>query len=584
MNNEIIDENKESMEATSSNTQRKRKYKTEKDVISSASTYVKKVSLSDDKKTNIIDSENKKRKIVSIRLTLSDFMKYVQQIFINTIIDEGRSIHFDKPLEKYIISEESQILPLNNNNTTVLNKTDNTKLSVSFRWYITLMIIKELYKIAEIHNIILLFPKEALKYFLATYYNFIKVDDLIDTNKSLKPDKKTKSTSMPNGSVLCEYTKGFDIFINNMSKYDSDDIKALRFIINNKIQLSPKIYNICHEISVKPHEYNVDKTDIKRNDYVQIIVTNFKHAIVLVTSNIIMIYDGYQFIVPSLSIDKDLTTKLLHNSNLQKHEYLLLDVMLIKNRVIDILDMQLNNNIPLPLDYNERLKLITDLLPSIKTVNINTNVNALQDVSYIQKKKYDFGPSYIYNKLHITAAAVGISEKNILLAFKENNNTLVYKTKAIISGPLSCMITTVPYQCVTTVNGSGTNDDNNNILNNQTYTISLGDVVYTLNQIEPNVHLFKHVIPIELKDQNKLGNLSKNPISKIIDYKPQTTTKDIGLFDNFKKHLEQDAHEHELMDILTSMVKNTSFATPDMKQLMSRLMTPDIHIDPDVFV
>lgn len=363
------------------------------------------------------------------------------------------------------------------------------------------------------------FSKEALKYFLATHQRFIQIVDFRDTNSIVRSDKKNskqlalKNLSVLNfGAILLEYVKGIDMFTSNLNRGEPSDIEALKFIIENNMVLSPTIYNINSNVIIEEPTYKTEKNLIDHEGYIKIPLTAFKRVTLLITQNIILMYDGFQLTVPSASIEKDFTANVLEETNLKKHEYVVLDVLAsTKNKIIDILDINHSRH-NLPIMYSERIELAGALFPRIKTINISAQSTA-QSSCYIQKKSVGFGAvSYVYTRAPLIAAAIGITNKVVHLAFLGPGKTLLPRIKGNISGPTSCMLMTAAFNA----------DRSSNTIkyNNETY-----EIVGNISQIK----LFEKVIPIEIKGANKINNISKDPVSSYEKHKPQTINKDVSV-------------------------------------------------------
>lgn len=527
-----------------------------------------------------IGMESKKRKAVpSLTINMLQFITLVLDIYREAYIDENSKIVFKKSIDQYLSeftassssSSPSKKIRIDCNDTAV-----NANIETNWPHYRATTfynIIFQLFRKLESENAIIQFPKESLKFFLASYHPFVQAYDFDGTNKIIKSDKKNKTlATLTCGSILLEPIRGYDSFGASMHRCDQNDIEALKLIVNNKIELPSKMYHICGKRHFKNVVYETDVTGEKREGYCQIYISNFKRATVLVTNSIVMVYDGKQFIVPPISIEKDFNTQLISNSTLKKNEYMLLDVLMsTKHKVIDIIQTNVEGIENLPDLYSDRLSLVTKTFPKIKTVTV---MNSSQDSSFIQKPKKGFGPTYIYHKSNLTAAAIGISETHVILAFRDDsgtttpsvvNNTtatkncLVVKTKGIVAGPSIYAITTTPRHL---------NSHNNKIMFN--------DIEYTLSGDLSNVEVFEYVIPVELKDNNKIGNISERPISWVSEYKPPSTTKETSTLDALQKQFDNDP---SIMSRVMLMIANHKHAIdPETRKLLQSLIEPEIPI------
>lgn len=92
-------------------------------------------------------------------------------------------------------------------------------------------------------NASLHFGRESLKYFLATHQQYVSVSDFVDTNRLNTTCAKLKTTSrLSNGAILVEYSKSKSMFASNLSRCDSADVDAIRFIVKTGMSVSQSIY------------------------------------------------------------------------------------------------------------------------------------------------------------------------------------------------------------------------------------------------------------------------------------------------------------------------------------------------------
>jgi len=467
-------------------------------------------------------------------------------------------------------------------------------LSKSQRCRIFHFIINSVLDILDANNITLQFSREALKYFLVSHSRLLKPSDFADTNTITKNDRRVGKHTMHlmNGAILNEYGKNPEIFIASLGRSDDNDVDAIKFIVQHGIILDPKIYNVCTKINVQTQKYKPDINYTPRNDYSMILISNFKQTPVLVTRNIIMVYDGNQFILPPSNVERDFTSLVLSSSKLQNDDYILLDVIIsTKSKVIDILEYKIGDLHELPQEYNKRLELIVEYLPTCKVATIS-NQNHYTDVSYIQKPNVGFGDSYIYTKSNITAAAIGIEEKNIVLAFLSDNNNLVVKQRVTLASPVSYTMIMAPTQTNTNnnenclnndgaiANNEDSNKNNTNIPRevNAPPTIKYNNEVYNIIGDVENTTLFENIIPVELRDCNKIPNLSRRPISNVSEYKPVQVNKDLTTLDLFKRQI--DTNPDLINAFLQALTANPFAISQETKHILRSVIEVDTnHID-----
>lgn len=385
------------------------------------------------------------------------------------------------------------------------------------------------------------------------------------------------SSQLTNGAILNEYGKGLDIFIAAMARSDESDILALKNIIRHDLYLSPKMYapSLKLQAFTRP-QLTVDTVSILRPDYAQIMFTTHKQMYVLLTSDIVMVCDNQQFVIPSSIIEREFTWSMKQASELtQPGDYVVLDVLFAtKARVIDLIAYSRNNVTEVPESYEDRLNLIRTLVPGVQITTYNVtpsaeaaaglqklsnaivgfdldlktnSVSALGggDISYISKPMHGFGPTYIYNKYSLTAAAVGIFGKNVALAFLEND-CLVVRIKTSIAGPLSYLLTVAEIQD-TLPQADGK------------VTIKHNGVEYPVQGDLREIQFFKYVLPVEVKDGIRWGCISTRPISTMAEYKPVVIKRDVVNYDDIRHTILQDVSlihrlfcDSELSNIMSS--------------------------------
>lgn len=484
---------------------------------------------------NNSSNDSKKRKNSTLSISLLRFVQLIWEIYNDMKIDVAfkKKPEYKKNILSYLEDMEVKRLKLDDddgmiNTTTHENdlyaKDQHTAIKANEKKVIFQHIVLALYAALEQKNFTILFPKEMLKYFLATYSRYITPEDFIDTNQIIKNDRRSKNTGqLINGAILYEYGKSLDSFISNMSRSDSLDIEALKFIITSGIVLPRKMYQLHINLKVAPNEYIIDKNYTPRESHSMILISNFKRVIMLITKNIIMIYDNNQFIIPSTHIEREFNTSLISGVQLASSDYMLFDVLLsTKTKVIDIVQCSLGGKTDLPELYADRLKLITKTFPKIKTVSLSESV-ANVDISYIQKPNKGFGPAFIYHRSNLTAAVVGTINKHAILAFEDKDNTLVIKTKASILSPVLFTIATAPYK---------------KNVNYENPTIKYNNIDYKIVGDLTNVNLYETVILVECRECNKIAHISHRPLSQVSEYKPMTTSREMQTVETYKRQIE----------------------------------------------
>lgn len=534
---------------------------------------------------NIMSLDSRKRKAPTISINLMQFVHLLYEIYDEMIFDNAtKQMSFKRPISTYVDNcSSAKYLKFDENSTSVgipPNSSDNFKSKVYN------CIMNKLFVWFENQNATFIFPKELLRYFLATHIKFIKPSDFIETNAIPKADKRGKTVAqLLNGSILYEYAKGFDIFVSSMARSDIGDIQALKFIIQKKITIPSNMYeqSLNIKFTPKPHIQDIECTH--REDYSQIMITNNKQMFVLITKNIVMIYDGTIFVAPTTNTEREFTTKLREESKLNEGDYMLLDIMFaVKIRVIDVLQCSLNGKTTLPESYTSRLQLIQRILPGIRLATITTQQRTNNnDCSYIHKPNVGFGPSYIYHKSNLTTAAIGILDKNVILALHDRNDkSLVVKYKVSISGSASYLLAIMPTIAVSIPNNNSEPQEEQ-LQSQQTsqpqgpsLTILMDDIPIRIVGDLKDVRLFEKIIPIELKDCNRLGLYSNRPISDVSEYKTNTVRKESAILDDITKQINLNP------DLLSQILMKAAVASvtlnDEAKAIIRNILDPKFDI------
>lgn len=490
-------------------------------------------------------SDSRKRKPTTLSITLNTFVMLVWEIFTDMSIDPAFNERpkYKKSLAYYCDDFENKRMRTADCDAGSSNddvKNEHSTLKMSERKVIFQHIVMGLFAAFEQKNASFIFSKEMLKYFLATYSLFIKPMDFADTNKINKNDRRSKSAGqLMNGAILLEYGKSLDSFITNMSRSEPSDVEALKFILNHKIILPRKMYQLHTTLQIEQPQYNVDTIFHTRDDYATILISNFKRCLMLVTKNTVMMVDNNLCVIPTANIERDFNISLMSKNKLSSTDYVFLDVLLSsKTKVIDIVKYKHGDKTKLPEAYAARMKLIADLFEDIKTVNSLQPITS-NEYSYIHKPKMGYGPAYIYHRSNLTAAVIGTSDKHAVLAFEDKNKTLVIKTKASIQSPILYTITTLPYS-------KNKNADNP--------TIKYNGIDYKIVGDYSDVDLYETVLPVECRECNKIAHLSNRPISQVTEYKPVTNTRESLQFEVFQKSMQNNPlFAKQVVDYLKQM-------------------------------
>lgn len=518
-----------------------------------------------------------KRKIQSFNIDLCRFCVMINAIYWDTTISEKSdgtvNASIPNDINSYVTRTVSGQLLNGGSRVKTGNEEDEaTKLTRDkHKCSIFMSIINECFCALEKANISTSFPREAFKFFLATHSSAVTPNDFITGNfngVSARHEKKNDSSKtqnqLPPGGILLEYVKGLDAFVSNIGRATKEDTDALRYIIENDMRLSTRIYSQFIDTRFADARYETDTGNVEREGFVRIACNNFKRAAILLTRNIVMQHDGHEFVVPSINVEKDIPVTQL--SRLKPGEYVVLDVLLCaKNRILDLLAANMANEHEVTGDYARRLQFVTERFPELKCVTFITNeVSVLQDaktsdVSCVRKpvlgKPNDV--SYVYTKPPLTVAIVGRYEKHVCLAFKQDNDTLVTRIKSNVSGPLVPLILLREFQRVPH--------------NSERAEIQVNGQAFEITGELFGVRLFKNAILAELRESNKLGALSEHDVSRITDYRPPVTQKDDQGIEYVETLLNKNVSR--LADIITRQSNG-----PKLLKLLNEKYNVDIPI------
>lgn len=459
-----------------------------------------------------VNNTASRKRCATFTVTLKDFVGAHLNATADLIInDETKEKEFASSIDSHF---QASFKRAKMNDETVAQR---SKYSLDFKRKMCNYIISEHLAWLESKNACCLFSKDALKLFLATYYKCIDTEDFQNTAAiNTKSDKKDDSERpiLSKGMILVEYVKGAVTFATKLAKTDSDDISALKDIVENQIQMSDTIYEPLHgplRDFTSPIIAEDDCAVIRPEGYAHIPLSTNKLVYVLVTAHILMIFDGKQFVTPtSLSAEREFSESVHLPRTFQSRDYMVLQ-FIFANKSSKIVDV-VKSNFDLPSKYMDRIKMIKLHFPNMK---IAASQNIV-DGSYLHKPLEGFDPGFMHFKHNLTTAAVGIiDKKNVLLTFLQDSK-LVFGTRSFITGPSSALIYS---------------------MSSTTVTDSLPKkIMHGLEELEivgdlKGVELFKHVILLEYKEGNTIGAKSMRPISSITEFKPpekcDTTVEDM---------------------------------------------------------
>lgn len=389
------------------------------------------------------------------------------------------------------------------------------------------------------------FPREMFSVFLASYSGHLMPVDFVGTNHVAQVgDAKLKSAF---SATLMEYSSpklSMPGFVTLAAKQDPDLVKAMKFIVTHRMRLPKAMYSIPCKLSLtfRPPTWEREEEVVDRHSthFKLPINSTCKPQYILLTRDVMMLYDGCQFVAPQMSLENQipLSAKL----HLKDGEYVVLECL--NQSKLRIIDLVASNVLDLPPGYKDRLDSIRDIFSKDLPLDAGTK----SDVSdcgnnYILKPNEGFGRCYIVNRNFTTAAVVGLVGNEAVLAFRLNKDVLQVKDKKPITGPslqtLFLLPTTAPnMQGVLTI-----------VCEGKEMLVDLSKCKFPADDLQ----CFSEAVALELKEvsaSTKVGSLSSRPISPPSAYKGSHSSKE----DNQMKHDEVVAKGDDL-DFALRLIK-----------------------------
>lgn len=412
----------------------------------------------------------------------------------------------------------------------------------------------------ERENINVTFSREHLRYFLATYHKLVSLDDFKYINKRNCGDdaatmKKNKSKNiLHNGSILLEYVKSPATFQNNLSRCNVDDADALRYAINVGMTLPENIYK---PLSLPVNDQIViNKTNDFHEGYVKLMFNGTKHYVICFTENVLLIWDGTQFTIPSVHAEKDITATLLYDT-CKENDLYILQTVVCGNR-LKIADVIYASTPSSPTDlfvsglaYVERQRLFKKLFKNWDIVKIendnygNSNIQ-VPDVYYCDKA----ANRYVFTKPGQIVAAVGVDKQNVLIAFKRtDDDDLEFKIKILNSGPASVILLAQPMRFMS----KDRDDKFVRIRDPNGNNVKLYELPYN-----NEVRIFKKYVPVELRDGTKLGSYMIGQIDDVTEYRQQNLQKGNNMAKLFEKIINDPKHLQDFMSFFDKNVNDSA--------------------------
>lgn len=437
------------------------------------------------------------------------------------------------------------------------------KLTVKDRCKIYLTVFNALSFVCEEQNITFAFSREYFRYFLATYRRFLSGDDFDNnfqrhrsrhnnesannavtttTNAAAVAITATTTTStattakrnliiLSNGAILNEYVNKMYLFSSNLSRCEEKDLEAIRLVFHAGIQLD---YNIYRYLSWNEKFSYAACPDKYPYDHAKINIGNGKCVPVLCSRGMMLVYDGKRFVLPSVNLEREIPLKFMIAA---EDGFVIYECLFIgaKCALVDILNSNVEHVAELLLKpYEERIAVLRESFSKVVNPTFQQGrITPHEQESFLLKSKGKSldGESLIYRASPHVIAAVGYRGKEILLAYQQKADTLVYKISAPIVGIYNCIFGVQKLQ-------REEKDCPSISFRGEHFKIeglSVDDVCWTCGsggsgdeEVGNNctggkqIHLFETVVRVDMKDGNKLGAFVVDDESSFADGEPLT--------------------------------------------------------------
>lgn len=358
-------------------------------------------------------------------------------------------------------------------------------------------------------------------------------------NGTTTTGRKSKLNSP--GAILHETVRGPDSFSMALAQADEQDVDALRMIATWSMQLPFSIYTDYCETNGRQIDFPVTKYEPIQSsaeisldeNYTKIQLPSFKQMIVMVTKYAILVYENGKFVPTQVAVEKDIPTRVM---NTEGFNYAIFDMLMsAKNRVLDILALSMErdkNNKPkptkLPERFQDRLRLVQDIFPSLKCVNLSSNVNDTSNSLY--KPNIGHGTVYMFTKPNFVGAIVAIADTDVYVAGLEGEDTLSVVNKYSIAGSYAytIMLHYVKDKQMQIERRKMEEDTGEVKSYHGQRKIRYEEKEYNLSKLPDvkNLYVFTEVLKVEIRDGNKLGGYSKHDISNVQNMKLEPPTEE----------------------------------------------------------
>jgi len=513
----------------------------------------------------------------------SDFVDVIKNEMQNNVNpeigDSGNNTKYtsDADIDKNVVSVTKR--KLDEDDETVDQPTRSKQKTFDIREKY-LRVFNALFVALERENMVISFPREHLRYFLATYTKVATLSNFKSTNKlddaseigndvsaasvsvvastattvtsqnnSSNPLKKNKTkTTLSNGSILIEYLKSPSNFQMSLARCDNSDADALRFVINIGFSLPSYIYKPTR-INLK-HQVTTDKVFETRPNCYKVALNNCKHHIICITRDVLLVWDGTHFTVPPYAVEKELPISAIYGLFNSKDIYVLeVLVGLNKLRAVDILYTNPANESILDQPYLFRLEVIKEKLSEngkwdMTTVEGDNYVNSCLQIPN-EMRRNAITCRHLFMKPGQTVAAIGLDRQNVLIAYRRTDGHLEYKTKITNNGPASAFLLNEPMKRITI--------GKNEVIIKDSFGNTV--IIYELPQ-NLEIFLFQHYVTVEFRENSKLGaHIFDGNVSDVTEFKlPVLKDSNTAKGLNQEKLIERTLHDSRNFHIVMKML------------------------------
>jgi hypothetical protein len=299
----------------------------------------------------------------------------------------------------------------------------------------------------------------------------------------------------------------------------------------------------------------INKTNDSYEGYVKLMFNGTKHYVICFNENVLLIWDGMQFSIPTALIEKYITATLLYDT-CQSDDLYILQTIVCSNKlkIVDVIyakSNSLDREFVSGLSYNDRQTRFKVLFKNWNVAKIengnygNSNIQ-VPDIYHSDKAVN----RYIFTKPGQSVAAVGMDKQNVYIAFKQNDSeNLEYKLKIINSGPASTVLLSQYMRLMS----KEQDREFVHIRDPNGKQVELHELSYN-----KDVRIFKKYVPVELRDGSKLGSFMVGPVDSVSEYRQQNIQKGNKMSKLFEKIINDPKHLQDFMSFFDKNVNDSA--------------------------